>query len=228
MRARNGVIDVSEGVAVEPPAVPGARARQREQTRGRLLAAAREVFAETSYADVRVGDISARAGVSHGLFYHYFPSKQDLFRELTAQVYEDLVESLDVVMERGGVLPLVERFDVALRRALERHRREARLVAVIEEVSRFDEDVAAIRETAQRSETERTVGFIRDLQRLGRADPDLDAEVAAAALQAMIWQLGKRWFVLEDLDLDFDHGIAQLSRIARNALGLVPGDSPPR
>ncbi len=214
---------MSEGAGAEVPTATGARARQREQTRSRLVDAAREVFADTPFADVRVGDISARAGVSHGLFYHYFPSKQDVLREVAAQVYQELIESLDVVLERGGTTPLIDRMDVALRRALERHRREARLIAVIEEVSRYDEDVAAIRETVQRKETARIVTLIRDLQRLGRADPGLDAEVAAAALQAMVWELGKRWFVLEDIELDFDHAVAQLARIARNALGLTAG-----
>ena len=214
---------MSDGPGAEVAAPTGARARQREQTRSRLVDAAREVFADTPFADVRVADISARAGFSHGLFYHYSPSKQDVLREVAAQVYQELIESLDVVLERGGTTPLVDRLDVALRRALERHRREARLIAVIEEVSRYDEDVAAIRETVQRKETARIVTLIRDLQRLGRADAALDAEVAAAALQAMVWELGKRWFVLEDIELDFDHAVAQLARIARNALGLTPG-----
>lgn len=37
------------------------------------------MFAEKPYKDVYVDDIAARAGVSRALFYHYFPTKRDLY-----------------------------------------------------------------------------------------------------------------------------------------------------
>lgn len=37
------------------------------------------MFAKRPYEDVFVEDIAVRAGVSRGLFYHYFPSKRDLY-----------------------------------------------------------------------------------------------------------------------------------------------------
>jgi AcrR family transcriptional regulator len=37
------------------------------------------MFAEKPYEDVLMEDIAARAGVSRGLLYHYYPNKRDLY-----------------------------------------------------------------------------------------------------------------------------------------------------
>jgi AcrR family transcriptional regulator len=46
-----------------------------ERTAARLRQAAREVFAEHGYANARVEDVVALAGVSHGTFYTYYDNK---------------------------------------------------------------------------------------------------------------------------------------------------------
>jgi AcrR family transcriptional regulator len=62
-----------------------------------LLEAAIEVFDQRGYHAARVDDIVERARTSHGTFYLYFSSKEDLFRALVADVTEEmrqLAESL--------------------------------------------------------------------------------------------------------------------------------------
>ena len=46
--------------------------------RGRLVAAATELFSERAYSSVGVAEIAARAGVQKGSFYYFFPSKEAL------------------------------------------------------------------------------------------------------------------------------------------------------
>ena len=53
--------------------------RERKQ---QLVDAAAELFAANGYAATRIQDICRRAGVAKGLFYWYFPTKQELFAEL--------------------------------------------------------------------------------------------------------------------------------------------------
>jgi AcrR family transcriptional regulator len=48
-------------------------------TRGRILAAAREAFGERGYDGATVRDVAARAGVDPALVHHYFGPKQRLF-----------------------------------------------------------------------------------------------------------------------------------------------------
>ena len=56
------------------------------RTRAALVEAAKLVFAETPFADTRIADITARAGVANGTFYTYFDSKEEIFREVAADV----------------------------------------------------------------------------------------------------------------------------------------------
>jgi len=44
-----------------------------------IVDAALEVFRDRGYANTRMADIARRAGVSYGLVYHYFESKEVLF-----------------------------------------------------------------------------------------------------------------------------------------------------
>jgi AcrR family transcriptional regulator len=58
-------------------------------TRSGLLAAAREVFISTGYAQAGVTDIVAKAGASVGSLYHHFTGKADLYLTLFEEFHED-------------------------------------------------------------------------------------------------------------------------------------------
>jgi AcrR family transcriptional regulator len=61
-----------------------------QRTRQRLLDAAADVFDRTGYHAARVDDVVAAAKSSHGTFYLYFTSKEDLFEQLVADVATEL------------------------------------------------------------------------------------------------------------------------------------------
>ena len=70
-----------------------ARRERRKQARpGELLDAALEMFVDKGYAATRVEDVAARAGVSKGTLFLYFPSKEELFK---AVVRENLAGRFD-------------------------------------------------------------------------------------------------------------------------------------
>ena len=63
------------------PASPLARRSRRKQARpGELLDAALDLFVEKGFAATRVEEVAARAGVSKGTLFLYFPSKLELFK----------------------------------------------------------------------------------------------------------------------------------------------------
>lgn len=69
------------------PTAQGRELRARGlRTRQRLLDAGTKVFAERGYHAARVDDVVKRARTSHGTFYLYFASKEDLFRALAIDV----------------------------------------------------------------------------------------------------------------------------------------------
>ncbi|KPV48598.1 hypothetical protein SE17_37210, partial [Kouleothrix aurantiaca] len=51
-----------------------------EQTRQRIIASARAIFAARGFAGVSLRDIAAHAEVTHGLLRHHFGSKDDIWR----------------------------------------------------------------------------------------------------------------------------------------------------
>jgi TetR/AcrR family transcriptional regulator, fatty acid metabolism regulator protein len=67
-----------------------------------LLDAATKVFAERGYHEARVGDIAAEAGVSHGLLYHYFGSKEEVLHTIFRETWGLMVETIRGIEEAGG------------------------------------------------------------------------------------------------------------------------------
>ena len=80
--------------AAPTPASPDDRPRRKRgvETRKRLLDAAAIAYGTLGYDAVRVDDIAAEAGTSHGTFYRYFRDKEEVFDEhadiATAEVGE--------------------------------------------------------------------------------------------------------------------------------------------
>lgn len=64
------------------PRTAAANEQIRDERREQILRAALRVFARKGLAAAKITDIGAAAGLSHGLVYHYFPSKEALYVEL--------------------------------------------------------------------------------------------------------------------------------------------------
>jgi AcrR family transcriptional regulator len=70
------------------------KAEQAEATRGALMRAAHQLFAERGYAGVGTEEIVRRAKVTRGALYHHFADKKDLFRAVHEQLESDLVKAI--------------------------------------------------------------------------------------------------------------------------------------
>ena len=64
---------------------PVKRERRKEARPGELLSAALDLFVEKGYAATRVEEVAARAGVSKGTLFLYFPSKEELFKAVVRE-----------------------------------------------------------------------------------------------------------------------------------------------
>ena len=68
-----------------PSDAPAKRERRKEARPGELLAAALDLFVEKGFAGTRVEEVAARAGVSKGTLFLYFPSKDELFKAVVRE-----------------------------------------------------------------------------------------------------------------------------------------------
>jgi AcrR family transcriptional regulator len=68
--------------------------RRKEDRPQEIAEAAFETFAEKGYAGTRIDDVARRAGVSKGLTYLYYKTKEDLFKAVVRNVVVRRVDSL--------------------------------------------------------------------------------------------------------------------------------------
>ena len=89
-------------VAADTPArAPTRRALAKQQTRIKVLAAARRLFSEQGYEGATIHDIAAAAGMSTGAVFANFTDKSDLFREIMDDDMEALMGAMRDAAGRG-------------------------------------------------------------------------------------------------------------------------------
>ena len=66
-----------------------------DATRRELVAAARKLFTEKSYAETSTPEIVASAGVTRGALYHHFADKQALFRAVVEQEAAEVASEIE-------------------------------------------------------------------------------------------------------------------------------------
>jgi len=77
--------------------------RRKEDRPEEITAAAFEVFAEKGYAAARVEEVARRAGVSKGLLYLYFKTKEALFKAVVRSVVIRRIDTLLKMLEETNL-----------------------------------------------------------------------------------------------------------------------------
>lgn len=72
---------------------PQQNQKSRDQRREQILSGALRLFAARGLAGTKTTDIAASVGISQGLVYHYFGSKEEIFTELITVAFARLNES---------------------------------------------------------------------------------------------------------------------------------------
>jgi len=75
----------SKATPAPADAAPPRRERRKEARPGELLDAALDLFVEKGFAATRSEEVAARAGVSKGTLFLYFPSKEELFKAVVRE-----------------------------------------------------------------------------------------------------------------------------------------------
>ncbi|GAA2121443.1 TetR/AcrR family transcriptional regulator [Actinomadura napierensis] len=200
---------------------PEPRSAKGRRTRARLVAAGKTVFERDGFLQARITDIATEAEVSHGSFYHYFDSKESLFREIAEEVEVRLVSMDDIAQDLADDAGPIDRIRAANKAYLTAYRKEARIMRVIEEVSRYDEDVRRVRSKRDDYLAARLESAIKRLQAEGLADERVDERYAATALGGMVAKFAEMMFI-GGARFAMNEAVEQLTLLWANALGLDP------
>jgi AcrR family transcriptional regulator len=141
--------------------------------RRQLLDVAERLFAEQGYDELSMADIARAAGISKALLYHYFPSKQELFRATLGEAAEELRERTEPDPSLPPLEQLAGSLDAFLSWIEERPDAYARLIRSI-----------GIPEVAQIVDRVREPTAVRILDALF---PDGAPPQARAAVRAWLW-----------------------------------------
>jgi AcrR family transcriptional regulator len=202
------------GMSVAVVPAPSATRRSAE-TRAKLLAAARLLFARDGYHAVRPQDVAREAGVAQGTFYQYFDDKLACFLAFAEAIDAELMAAV------GAALEPAEGFEDRLVRAVEAvlvyseaHPRE--LVAMMADSRALtpQDDGASLFDRW----AEFWTGVLQTGVAEGRVRNDLDLRLAGASVLGVLRQSSA---------YGYGHGVgraAVIDHIRRFILGAVAPD----
>lgn len=163
------------------PRTPDQNQARRDETQRRLLDAARRAFVRLGFERATIRDIADEAGVSQGLLYNYFRSKDDLLREVFHAGARDVAEALAAGNETGTPAEQLERV-IRQSFAIVRERRDFWVLAYM---LRFQPGTAALAgELAVWMESVRAK-FERLLRKIGHRDARALSRVLFAAIDGI-------------------------------------------
>ncbi len=213
--------DASGGAAVEGrPRQPRA-----QRTRAALLRCARAVFEERGFVDARVSEICDRAGVAHGSFYTHFSDKEAVFAELVDTGLGEVLSAIAAEPRRGDAP--ADRIERANRAYLRAYRRNAALMAVLEQVATISPRMLDTYLRSWGAFYDRLEAAIDQWQRAGLVPGDVLPRYAAVALATLVGRTAYTWMVLGE-PYDEDTAVDQLTRLYCRAIGISPPAPPPR
>jgi AcrR family transcriptional regulator len=187
------------------------------RTRAQLIEGARKAFEKNGYLETRVVDIAEEADVAYGTFYTYFSSREEIFQEVADALLADFQE-IARAEPFAGKSPAA-RIARANRGYLRAYRKNARMMAVLEQAATFTDTLREVRRDNRSYWVERSEKAIARWQEEGLIDDSVDPYYAATALGAMVNRSAYIWLVLGE-PYDEDLAVEHLTRLYCRALGL--------
>ena len=204
-----------------------------DEPRDLILAAALVVFGENGYADTRLADIARRAGMSTSTMLRYFPSKDEIFREVVRSTLLGSLSARDDAPVQASEPSAADAVRALARRywtTMERPEMAAIVRLIIGELPRFPE--LAVFHASEALER-----FVRTLERIihaGIARGELRPVDVRAAARTILATLAAHalWFAYPGIyagitGADRERAVFTTIETLVQALGPVTPAKPP-
>ena len=154
---------------------------QKEAKKMKIIQAALDLFVERGYYGTKTSQISRRAGISEGLLFHYFPTKEILLEELVNIGLEGMRMPMLVKAENG--LDFFYQFTKMLFLEVEKNPYIAKMFVFMGHVVQAEDIPEKIRQLAASVDT---IVFCQSWVEAGQKDGSI-REGNAKSLSNMYW-----------------------------------------
>jgi AcrR family transcriptional regulator len=169
--------------------VTGKREQGKVERKERLYEAALMLFRTQGYEATTVDQITRQAGLAKGTFFNYFPTKDAVLRYMGVREVGRLGAATLGINSVNSSINKLKRLMNALAASLERDRELVSLIfrkgVTVAELMAGDAGGFSLQPTVAL--------LIRQAQRQGEINPNLDPDTLAAALDALYLQQLIRW-----------------------------------
>jgi AcrR family transcriptional regulator len=152
----------------------------RTATRNKISSAAIKLFAKKGFAATSVQDIANSAGISIGLLYRHYKTKDDLFNELVSYAASGLEEIVKKFKIDSSPIELIRQFTLEILNELKKDDEFAKFFMIMNQSSTMDEPSPQVQNLNIQSETmlQQTVCLIEKGQKLGQFKEGSATEMA--------------------------------------------------
>jgi AcrR family transcriptional regulator len=158
------------------------RERKKERVRREIMDAALRLFAARGYKAARISDIAALAEIGEATLYRYFPSKEDLLRELNRDA---AIRHFGRLVAAGSDTSTEENLCSLVRSFFQKRTEYVKANPWLRELAEMQERRLE-RDAYEAAKLEPLFAVIADGQRRGEIDGSLDPRLLAQLLWAML------------------------------------------
>lgn len=162
----------------------------RTATRDKIHTAAIRLFAQNGFASTGVQDIADLAGISTGLLYRHYNSKEDLFYELVIQAADGLAENVRAFRSDAPPVTIMRRLTQEILRDIAENEHFAQFLMLMNQASAMEQAPPQVRYLNEQSASmlNETALLIEKGQELGQFKQGNPMEMAIyyyAAVQGL-------------------------------------------
>jgi AcrR family transcriptional regulator len=154
----------------------------RSKSRKAILKAALKLFSRRGYAETTTADIARQVGISKGLIYNYFRSKEEILETLITESVRDALPALVTSTEHSDPRETMEEL---IHNWIHLIKSDSDLMRLVIQLHTS----GAFRKIVQRKAGELhdmfALGIAGLLKRLGSSDPDLDSMLLGTVLDGI-------------------------------------------
>lgn len=179
-------------------------AQIRQQSRKKIQETALELFARQGYHSTSISQIAKAAGVSKGLMYNYFTSKDDLLKKLVEQEVSEGEAALNMALSTS--VPPYQKLKLIIEETIRIVQTDVRHWKLITTLSLQEEVMQQVKDLVQQKMDKGMQQMIQLFTDLGVKDPEMEAWFFGATLDGLFLHY------LTARGVDFDYPLEQMKQ----------------